>query len=244
MAIKDLTSPTSRFCKLCLLHLVDVSSSKMDINTLSPEQQELFYRYGIGLDIPVPFALIHQAFESFVDCQPDSIAIEYDGSCMTYKQLEESANSLANRLISNDLLPRQRVCLVVQRSFELVIAILAVLKCGCQYVPLDGGVVPDESLAHILRDTAPTVVLCLQKFVTKIAKVADGRVPSIVLDDPALAVMEKCISRPQVSVDSSDGAYLIYTSGKWNNHRIPEYTDVIQVQQDFQVRLVSTSICY
>jgi non-ribosomal peptide synthetase component F len=109
------------------------------LETLSPTDRSLFNHFGRGQSIWPPFSLIHQAFENVVDTQPQSMAVDHDGRSMTYRELEEAANILASRLMLQGLRHQQRVCLVVQRSSFMTIAILAVLKCGCQYVPLGGG---------------------------------------------------------------------------------------------------------
>lgn len=113
-----------------------MSSTFNNLDVLSPADRVLFNSFGRGPKIDIPFEYIHQAIEHFVDIQPDAIAAEHEGVTITYRQLETSANILANRLIKSGLQPRQRVCLVVQRSINMIVAILAVLKSGCQYIPL------------------------------------------------------------------------------------------------------------
>ncbi|KFY66362.1 hypothetical protein V496_02104 [Pseudogymnoascus sp. VKM F-4515 (FW-2607)] len=142
------------------------------LETLCPTDRDLFRRFGHGARVEPGFSLVHKAFEDVVDTQPSLVAAEHDGNTVTYQELENLSNALANRLIQNGLRPRQRVCLVLQRSIDMVVAILAVIKCGCQYVPLDGGVVPGNVMLHIFHDTQAQFVLCLEKFHNKVQQLA------------------------------------------------------------------------
>ncbi|KAG4418099.1 hypothetical protein IFR04_008760 [Cadophora malorum] len=188
-----------------------MTSSFQGLESLTFADQVLFNQFGRGRNIHTPFSTIHSAFESKVDEQPDTIALEQDGRSLTYQELERCANGLANRLISLGLEPRQRVCLVVQRSLPMAIAMLAVLKAGCQYVPLDGQVTAESALRHIMKDTEAPFVLCLEKFYAKVQQLAEPTARIIVLDssieEPGSTL------RPYLQVNRADGAYCIYTSG-------------------------------
>lgn len=173
--------------------------------------QILFSQFGHGPELPSTFGTAHEAFENMADQQPNVIAVEQGGLSLSYHELERAANGLATRLILMGLEPQQRVCLVVKRSVPMVIAILAVLKCGCQYVPLDGQVTTDLALRHIMKDTKAPFILCLENFYGKVQQLADSSSTIIVLDSS----LEKQIvsQRPNIRVSGSDGAYAIYTSG-------------------------------
>ncbi|KFY29922.1 hypothetical protein V494_08373 [Pseudogymnoascus sp. VKM F-4513 (FW-928)] len=185
-----------------------------ELESLCPTDRDLFNRFGHGARVEPRFSLVHEAFENVVDAQPSLVAAEHDGNAVTYHEIDELSNILANNLIRDGLRPRQRVCLVLQRSIDLVVAILAVIKCGCQYVPLDGGVVPDNVLSHIFEDTQTQYVLCVEKFHRKVQQLVGPAAKVIILDAPKdkkhWSVSTK---RPAVSLDSSDGLYIIYTSG-------------------------------
>jgi len=185
------------------------------LGSLSPVDRELFNQFGRASRVEPTFSLVHQAFENIVDSQPSSVAVEHDGNTITYHDLEKLSNKLANSLIRKGLKPRQRVCLVLQRSINLVVAILAVLKCGCQYIPLDGGVVPDNVMAHIFKDTQAQYVLCFEKFHHRVQQFTTHTNTIVILDAARDEESTSSISggRPVVSLNSSDGAYIIYTSG-------------------------------
>ncbi|KAG9232223.1 hypothetical protein BJ875DRAFT_497659 [Amylocarpus encephaloides] len=178
---------------------------------ISPESERvLFSTFSQGVRIQSPFSLIHQAFEHKVDTQPDDVAVEHDNSLVTYSELEKTANRMANHLIQNGLRPSQKVCLVVQRSISMVVGMLAILKCGCQYVPLDGGVTPELLLSHIIENTGTSFVLCVDKYQAK-AKKCSTTQSILILDRPEQ--LDESTSRPTVDLLCSSGAYVIYTSG-------------------------------
>ncbi|KAF2435911.1 acetyl-CoA synthetase-like protein [Tothia fuscella] len=189
------------------------------LDTLSASDRVKFNNYGRGLVVPLPFSLIHHGFEAFADRQPAALAViqHADGQSITYDELERRSNILANRLIDEGIFSGLRVVLVFHRSIELVVAILAVLKANCQYVPLDGGIVPDATLSHILQDTRAPLVLCLKKYEEKIRRLTQESTSVIALDTQEQQTINQGGGderRPIFTTSTpNDGAYIIYTSG-------------------------------
>ena len=188
-----------------------MAPSLLALESLGFSDQVLFHQFGLGAVVNSSSELIHIAFERIVDQQPDVIAVEHDGKKLTYAELDGAANGLANRLIVMGLEPRRPVCLVVQRSLPMVIGMLAVLKSGCQYVPLDGQVTIESALSHIMTDTGAPFVLCMEKFRQKIEPLVDTATKIVVLDSSLDQYESK--RRQKLDIDKSDGAYIIYTSG-------------------------------
>jgi non-ribosomal peptide synthetase component F len=195
-----------------------------NMDTLSLSNRMLFDEFGRGPQVDIPFLLIHDAFEHFADCQPQAIAVDHNGKQITYHELEIAANALANRLINNGLEPRQRVCLVVQRSISMIIGLLAILKCGCQYIPLDGGITPDTTLRHVITDTDARYILCLEKFRERVIAFESSSCGVSVLDDDGSQVDSGSTTRPHVNIGPSDGAYMIYTSGKYGSTTLGSFS--------------------
>jgi non-ribosomal peptide synthetase component F len=154
---------------------------------------------------------VHTAFESIVDSHPAAIAARIAEKTITYQQLETAANRLAHHLIDSGLKQRQRVCLVVQRSFEMLIGIFAILKAGCQYVPIDGGVASEQALHHIFTDTNARFILCLPRFWDKVRRFARRDAVIFALGMEVGSFYSP--KRVELEVASQDGAYAIYTSG-------------------------------
>ncbi|KAF2645841.1 nonribosomal peptide synthetase 12 [Massarina eburnea CBS 473.64] len=187
------------------------SSIFHSLEGLPQEHQTLVSRFGLGPRVSVPHPTVHQAFEHAADTHPSAVAAYHGDKSITYAELDTSANRLANHLIDIGLQPKQRVCLVVQRSIEMLVGIFAILKAGCQYVPVDGGVASDQALEHILRDTESRFVLCLPKFEGRITRFAEKEVVVMPLGVDRELFSSK--DRPKVAVSSTDGIYAIYTSG-------------------------------
>lgn len=182
-----------------------------EISHLSPEDQVLASRFGCGPAILSPYSTVHEAFESIVNSHSSAVAARFGDKQITYGELDAAANRLANYLIEAGLRPRQRVCLVVQRSFDMLVGIFAILKAGCQYVPVDGGVSSEQALRHILKDTEAQFVLCLPQFEVKIRTCSDIEIAIVVLGQGVEDFGSK--ERPNIPVLSEDGIYAIYTSG-------------------------------
>lgn len=193
-----------------------VMSQLHALDNLSSEDHILFERFSQGPVIQPHSSLLHRAFETAADAQPQDIAVDHNGNSLTYDELDQAANRLANHLIRRGLDPGQTVCLVAQRSFSMVIAIFAILKCGCQYIPLDGGVVPDQLLSHISKKTEGKFILCLSRYFEKVQRCTKNQ-QVVVLDAESSWDQSESPERPLVEVAASSGAYVIYTSGTLRN---------------------------
>ncbi len=121
--------------------------------------------------------------------------MEFEGQRLSYAELNAKANQLAHHLRSLGVRPDDRVALCLERSVELVIAILATLKAGGAYVPLDPSY-PTERLRYMLKDAEPKVLLTQQW-----------------LDEFAWEGSTENLSAQELGLRSSHLAYVIYTSG-------------------------------
>lgn len=182
------------------------------MSNLSTKDQDTLLKLGQGPRVPITHSTIHSAFESVVDSYPTALAAVYADQQLTYIQLDLAANRLSHYLISSGLRPRQRVCLVVQRSLEMLIGLLAILKAGCQYVPIDGGVVSDEALRHIFEDTEARFILCLPRYWDRVKQFSDKKCVVLELGMETGAFYDA--GRPEVEVTADDGVYAMYTSGE------------------------------
>ncbi|MCO5994849.1 non-ribosomal peptide synthetase [Actinoallomurus rhizosphaericola] len=149
-------------------------------------------------------ATIPELFAERVARDPDAVAVTHDGASLTYAELNVRANRLAHRLIERGAGPERLVALAFPRSADLVVAVLAVLKAGAAYVPID----PDQPAARIaavLEDAAPALL------VTAPGMEPPAGVERIVLDDDLLAGSPE--HDPVVPLRPEHPAYVIYTSG-------------------------------
>ena len=189
-----------------------------NVSGLSVEDQTFVSRFGRGPILPVSHNTVHEAFESIADTHPGAVAAIHGVKSITYLQLDLAANRLAHYLIASGLRPRQRVCVVVQRSIEMLIGFFAIMKAGCQYVPIDGGVASDEALRHIFEDTEARFILCLPQYWDRVKQFAN--LNTIVLELGMNTGAFYSASRPGIPVTSDDGVYAMYTSGSCPLHRL------------------------
>src|SRR5215813_9757664 len=101
---------------------------------------------------------IHELFEAQAEKNPGAIALEYENYRLSYRELNQQANRLAYHLRDLGVGPDARVAICVERGIEMVVALLATLKAGGAFVPLDPAY-PPERLAYMLEDSAPVVLL-------------------------------------------------------------------------------------
>ncbi|WP_406694423.1 amino acid adenylation domain-containing protein [Singulisphaera sp. Ch08] len=163
------------------------------------------------VDFPRDLCL-HHLFEHQAARTPNALALQSDEASLTFAELEARSNRLAHRLRRLGVGPGAFVPLFLERSPAQIVAILATLKAGGVYVPIDPGT-PAERIRLVLADTAPAVVLTQHSL--------RGRLPEteaalLFPDDPALAPEgddDDATRPPDSGVRSSDLAYVIYTSG-------------------------------
>jgi amino acid adenylation domain-containing protein len=156
-----------------------------------------------------PAHCIHSLFENHVRRAPDAIALTCDGKNLSYRELDASANQLARHLVSLGVKPGSLVAVCLDRSPELMIAILAVLKSGGAYVPLDPDS-PGARLELILADAKPRVLLTQEKLLEKTGGFT-GEIFRLDRDWQSVAPLEKTPTQTAVTPESP--AYVIYTSG-------------------------------
>ena len=177
-------------------------------------------QFSQGASRETPYKLVHDAFRRTAADYSSNIAVEHDGDQLTYGALDQASNNLSRKLLSLGLCPRDRVVLLVQRSIPMIVAIFAVLKSGCQYVPLDAGVASDDAVQHILSEVNPPFVLCLARYSQRAHQFASHETQVMCLEESWIPPADFDVeSSHAICVDPEDGAYIIYTSG-WSHLRL------------------------
>jgi amino acid adenylation domain-containing protein/non-ribosomal peptide synthase protein (TIGR01720 family) len=158
--------------------------------------------------IPTNEGLV-QRFESAADRFPEAVALVYEGERLTYRELDERANQIAHHLNSLGMEPGTWVALSLERSIEMVIGILGILKARGAYLPLDPDY-PRERLALMLEDSRAPFLLTREGLVERVS----GSSALIVDLDSALREPGAASRRrPSLRSVAEDAAYVIYTSG-------------------------------
>jgi amino acid adenylation domain-containing protein/non-ribosomal peptide synthase protein (TIGR01720 family) len=161
-----------------------------------------------------PRPALHELFERQAARTPDAVALvsQRPGGErveVRYAELNRRANRLARHLLEASIVPETPVGVCLERSVDLVVAILAVLKAGGAYVPLDPEY-PTERLGVMLRDSGAAVVLAREDTAARLPAVG-ARV--VRLDAEATAIEARSDENPRVPVPAEGLAYVMYTSG-------------------------------
>ncbi|HEX7333782.1 MAG TPA: amino acid adenylation domain-containing protein, partial [Pyrinomonadaceae bacterium] len=153
--------------------------------------------------------LIHQLFESHAENTPDRVALVFDNQQLTYGELNRRANQLAHRLRRSGVGPDMIVGICVERSLEMIVGVLGVLKAGGAYLPLNADY-PAERLAFMLQDAKVPVLLTLEE---KRPNLPAHDTAVICLDSEWSTIDGEAETNPSHSGMPASLAYLIYTSG-------------------------------
>lgn len=173
-------------------------------------------QYSYGEPIPCPFPTTTSAFYHHVLAHPDIIAVRdrSDGTLRqsTYRELGAHVQHVTKQLQSLGVQPNQRLPLVMKRGVEMIIGIFAILSCGAQYVPLDGSVVADSTLQHVVKECGNTLIVCVPSSKNRVDALVQG-VKTLVIDSDLLN-SGVTYDIPINLATPISGCYVIYTSGK------------------------------
>jgi amino acid adenylation domain-containing protein/non-ribosomal peptide synthase protein (TIGR01720 family) len=162
--------------------------------------------------LPLPTTTMAAIFEERAEHAPQAIAIVQGKSSMSYGELNQRANRLAHCLIQKGIGPESLVGVALERSADMVTAIIAIWKAGAAYLPLDSEY-PRARLEHMLNDAMPKLVLTKARLQSQLPQIAG--VEFLALDAPEVsAELESAPARnPNCKILLQNPAYVIYTSG-------------------------------
>lgn len=156
--------------------------------------------------------LIHAVFEEQAQLHPDAIAVSYKGQRLSYRELSERSQRLSRYLLNQKVCLESPVAICVERSVEMMVGLLGILKAGAAYVPLDPSY-PTERLRYMLEDCKPALLLTQEHLrktlpaVSLLTITLDSDWETIVNSAKVEAVVEPAVPTPR------NLAYIIYTSG-------------------------------
>jgi len=174
------------------------------------ERQQILTQWNHTATQPISHRLFHQIFEAQVQVAPDAIAVVSEQGAMTYAELNEQANGLAQTLQQKGVQLNSLVGLCVDRSADMIVGILGILKAGGAYVPLDPNY-PSDRLHFMLTDTQVAIVLTQSWLVEKLPR----SLAEILCLDQAELCSDNFPLRQETAANSVGDrlAYVIYTSG-------------------------------
>ena len=165
---------------------------------------------------------LHQLIEEQVERSPDRIAVEFAEHKITYRELNNRANQLANYLQKQGIKANNLVGISLERSLEMVVGLLGILKSGGAYVPIDPSY-PSDRLSYMLEDSQIDLLLTQEKIIKKLSQ---NRAKNICLDKDCQKIERENNNNLVTKITPDNLAYVIYTSGStgkpkgsMNSHR-------------------------
>ncbi|MEH1820713.1 MAG: amino acid adenylation domain-containing protein [Nostoc sp.] len=224
--------------------------SDLQLLTPSEVQQLLIEWNNTETDYPQD-KCIHQLFEAQVEKTPSNIAVIFENQKLTYQELNEQANQLAHYLQKLGVKPEVIVGVCMKRSPEMLIALLAILKVGGAYIPLDPAY-PQERLTFMVEDSQTKILLTQSHLVELFAK---SNVHIVCIDKDSKLLSQQSRENLFSEVKSNNLAYIIYTSGSTG---VPKgvaiahqscvafltWSREVFTDNDLAGVLASTSICF
>ncbi|AUX23890.1 hypothetical protein SOCEGT47_044200 [Sorangium cellulosum] len=173
------------------------------------ERRRLLTAWNATATASAPAACVHELFEAHAAARPDAPAVVCEETALTYRELDRRTNQLARRLRALGVGPEDRVVLCIERSAEMVVALLGVLKAGAAYVPVDPKF-PRARLRAVVEDSGARVVVTQQRW----AGAFDGPGPALLFLDRDAGALAAESDAPLGQTARPDNlAYLVYTSG-------------------------------
>ena len=213
------------FQRILTIMLAHPEQHIRDFSLLSPQEMALL----VSKQKPdvqaqeIRYQSIIQLFEAQAARSPDALALTYEQEMVTYVQLNERANQLAHLLAQSGVGPEIPVALFFERSIDLIISMLAVLKAGGVYVPLDV-TSPPERLAFIIQDCGASLVLSTRALLELLPH---EHVQVFCLDDLYTSLMALPATNLPCRITAQNLVYCIYTSGSTGT---PKGVQVAHVQ--------------
>nr|WP_286159280.1 non-ribosomal peptide synthase/polyketide synthase [Janthinobacterium sp. HH01] len=179
-----------------------------DVELLDSAERDQLHAWGVNAAHHPHEEPVHKLIERQAQVRPEAIALLFGDESMSYAELNQRANRLAHHLIALGVRADGKVGIAIERSFEMVIGLLAILKAGGAYVPLDPEY-PTERLTYMLEDSGIDLLLTQSAVKNGLPAAAGARV----LDLDTLDLSDSPAHNPQPALHGENLAYVIYTSG-------------------------------
>ncbi|KAF0708574.1 Aste57867_6297 [Aphanomyces stellatus] len=197
--------------QLCAKSLRGITTSSLF--DISQVQTQFIQSASLGSNIPLPYEMLHHAFEERAGRHPDVRAVEFEGSWLSYGELNDMANALAAKLIDIGVGVNCRVAVIMDRCLEFPLGLLAVLKVGAAVMPLDASF-PVSRLRRVISDATATAALTTPLHSSTLTIASLGvHVESVSIDKLRQEAFETRFESPMVEASGNDEAVVLFTSG-------------------------------
>jgi len=181
-----------------------------DLPMLTPVEIESFLRRWNGPQATVPQSrCLHQRFEEHAERTPDAIAVTCEGQQLTYGELNRQANRLAHYLTAKGVGPEVVVGICTDRSIPMIVAVLAILKAGGIYLPLDPDY-PQARIEFMLEDSGAPLLLTQQELLPRFS---EHKPEVLCIDTDWDRIAQEPLTNLECRTVVENTAYIIYTSG-------------------------------
>jgi len=205
--VKNFSSSFARLLKAVVIN-PRLRISEIPILSELEEHQILAGWNNTSKDYPHDQCL-HNLFEEVARRVPNRIAVECSGQSMTYGELNAKANRLANYLRVSGVQPESCVGIFLDRSLDLIVGLLGILKAGAAYIPMDPSF-PPERLAWIMEDGGISFLVTDTRLLQDLPR---SGMKTVCVDADWKAIERTASDDPSVALSASSLAYIIYTSG-------------------------------
>jgi amino acid adenylation domain-containing protein len=197
--------------------VADPDARVADLPMLGDDERDAAIALVNATRVVYPDTTLCRLFEAQVARDPDTEAVTFENGSVSYSQLDARANQLGHALRALGVGRETLVGVWMDRSVDMVVALLGVLKAGGAYVPIDP-TFPRHRIEFMVHDAALGVVITQQRFVDALPRDANGDTLRTVLIDSDWPQIERLSSEaPNVAIDPRQLAYVIYTSGSTGN---------------------------
>lgn len=155
------------------------------------------------------FSGMHNLFERQAELNPDETAIVFENQQLTYRHLNECSNRLANYLLSRKVTPETKIALFMDRSIEIIIGMLGILKAGCAYVPMDP-IYPTNRIRFIMEDLDISTVVTHSRYAEEFSS---SGADLLCMDRMSDIFSDFSIENPENTVEPKQLMYVLFTSG-------------------------------
>src|SRR5215213_4590311 len=191
--------------------VADAEQRVFDIDLLSDaERRQVIYGWNETAREYAPALTLSELFEAQAARTPETVALRFEGTTLTYRELNERANQLAHHLVSLGVSPDSLVAVCLDRSQDLFVALLGILKAGAAYLPVDPAY-PRERLAFMVQDAGLRMLLTHEELLNDVSGEYVGQTLS--LDQQWDAVAGESTENLASPARPENLAYVIYTSG-------------------------------
>jgi len=191
--------------------IISDSSQKVgDVSLLTQEKKIEIVEKWNDTSSPLPQEnSVKELFESLTAEHSNDIALEFGNQSMTYRELHEQSNRLANFLVSIGVKEDTFVGISVERSFDMIVSLIAIFKAGAAYLPLDKSY-PAERIEYMINDSGVKFIITKR---SDSGTLPDTEARIIYIDDESSEINKQSSDTPEVMPSPESAAYMIYTSG-------------------------------